>query len=38
MKLREQLGRVPEDFMIEREQGEQQRYPFETWKGLGAGH
>jgi antitoxin VapB len=37
MNLHERLGRVPEDFLTEREQGEQQRDPFE-WKVLGAGH
>ena len=32
MQLREQLGAVPEDFMVERGQGEQQRDPFDGWK------
>ena len=32
MQLREQLGPVPEDFVADREQGEQQRDPFEGWK------
>jgi antitoxin VapB len=27
-----QLGAIPADFMPEREQGEQQRDPFESWK------
>ena len=32
MQLREQLGPVPEDFLADREQGEQQRDPFADWK------
>jgi antitoxin VapB len=32
MQLREQLGPVPEDFLADREQGGQQRDPFEGWK------
>jgi antitoxin VapB len=32
MQLREQLGPVPHDFLTDREQGEQQRDPFEGWK------
>lgn len=33
MQLRnKQLGAIPADFMSEREQGEQQRAPFEGWK------
>ena len=32
MQLREQQGPVPEDFLAERGQGEQQRDPFEGWK------
>ncbi len=32
MQLRKQLGPVPGDFLADREQGEQQRDPFEAWK------
>lgn len=32
MQLREHLGPVPRDFLAEREQGEQQRDPFDGWK------
>ncbi|WP_062362097.1 antitoxin [Variovorax paradoxus] len=33
MQLRnKQLGAIPADFMSDREQGEQQRDPFEGWK------
>ena len=32
MQLREQLGTLPQDFLAEREQGEQRRDPFEDWK------
>ncbi|MGK6308541.1 antitoxin [Variovorax sp. DT-64] len=32
MRLREQLGSLPQDFLAEREQGEQQRDPFKDWK------
>lgn len=32
MQLREQPGPLPQDFLAERDQGEQQRDPFEGWK------
>ena len=32
MRMREQLKAVPQDFLSEREQGEQQRDPVEDWK------
>lgn len=32
MQLRQQLATGPDDFMPAREQGEQQRDPFEGWK------
>lgn len=32
MRLREQLGTVPQDFMSERAQSEQRRDPVEGWK------
>jgi antitoxin VapB len=32
MRLREQLGPVDKDFLSDREQGKEQRDPFEGWK------
>ncbi|MGO4395901.1 antitoxin [Variovorax sp. M-6] len=32
IQLREQLGPLPKDFLAEREQGTQERDPFEGWK------
>jgi antitoxin VapB len=31
MQLRQQLGPLPQDFMAKREQGTEQRDPFEGW-------
>ena len=32
MRLREQLGPVDDDFLADREQGKEERDPFEGWK------
>ncbi|MCW8163627.1 AbrB/MazE/SpoVT family DNA-binding domain-containing protein [Verminephrobacter aporrectodeae subsp. tuberculatae] len=32
MQLREELAPVPEDFLLDRGQGTQQRDPFDDWK------
>ena len=32
MELREQLGPLPADFLVRREQGQEQRDPFEGWE------
>lgn len=32
MRLREQLGPADKDFLADREQGKEQRDPFEGWK------
>ena len=32
MKLREELGPLPEDFLADRGQGSERRDPFEGWK------
>lgn len=31
MRVREQLGSLPQDFMAKRDQGSEQRDPFEGW-------